>query len=136
VTAAGADAGPDTEDALRREGERIAELLDDVGNLAAAPVRTRVEELVQRLVHLYGAGLRRLLDLAGAARDDPAFRAALAADALLSSLLVLHDLHPDAAAAASYDPGPAPAHAPPREPARLFQIDLARSRAARGENAP
>ena len=120
---------------LRREGDRIAELIDDLGAMAGAPVRQRVEELVRALMHLYGTGLGSLLRILGGddGRIDDATRARLHADPLLSSLLVLHGLHPDPVAAHDFDPGPAPA--PPAPPGGLVQpagglvqIDLARSR--------
>jgi hypothetical protein len=110
----------DTE--LRRESERIAQLIEDLGALAGAPVRQRAEELVRRLIHLYGEGLRRLMGIFAAEPLDPTARARLRADALLSSLLVLHDLHPDADAAAEHDPGPDPSE---MSSAGLVQIDLA-----------
>jgi hypothetical protein len=108
---------------LQRESERIAQLIEDLGALAGAPVRQRAEELVRRLIHLYGEGLRRLMGIFAAGPLEPTARARLRDDALLSSLLVLHDLHPDADAAAEHDPGPDPAAA--ASPA-LVQIDLAR----------
>jgi len=79
---------------LRAAGDRIETLM---GELAAAgpAVQTRAEELVRLLMRLYGAGLERILtvvDDAGAAAT-PIF-ARLAADDLVASLLVLHDLHP------------------------------------------
>ncbi len=75
-------------------GERIERLLE--ASAAAGPVaRERAEELVRLVVELYGAGLERLLELAydaGALGDD--VLAALAADELVSSLLLVHGLHP------------------------------------------
>jgi hypothetical protein len=153
---------PPDEAELRREGERIAELIDDLGTIAGAPVRERAHELVQRLVHLYGSGLGRLLQILGGERADADTRARLLADPLVSSLLVLHDIHP-APEAASFDPGPwegpePPALAPageagprsspgspgPAGPGRaagasrsvLVQIDLARSRPVKPEGGP
>ena len=132
MTASPSDAASDSDSDgdLRREGDRIAQLVDDLGTIGGAPVRQRVEELVQRLMHLYGTGFARLLHIltpdAGAPRVDEATRARLHADPLVSSLLVLHGLHPDPDAARDFDPGAAPA---PRAPASgLIQIDLARSR--------
>jgi len=124
-------AGDDGAADLRREGDRIAQLIDDLGAIAGAPVRQRVEELVRSLMHLYGTGLGNLLRILGGAdgRIDEATRARLHADPLLSSLLVLHGLHPDPAAAHAFDPGPAPA--PPAPAGGLVQIDLARSRGAK-----
>jgi Fe-S cluster biogenesis protein NfuA len=85
------------ENELRAAGDRIEVLM---GELAAASpvVQAKTEELVRLLLQLYGAGLDRILsiieemDEAGAAAG-PVF-ARLAADDLVSSLLVLHDLHP------------------------------------------
>ncbi len=75
-------------------GERIEQLLE--ASAAAGPIaRERSEELVRLVVELYGAGLERVLDLAfeaGALGDD--LLAALAGDELVSSLLLVHGLHP------------------------------------------
>ena len=123
---------------LRREGDRIAHLIDDLAVVGCAPVKQRVEELVGRLLHLYGSGLARLLAMlstgSGAAALDEATGARLRADPLLSSLLVLHGLHPDPDAAREFDPGPAPAAPTPAAPSPaggLVQIDLGRSRGAK-----
>ncbi len=113
---------------LRRESERIAQLIEDLGALAGAPVRQRAEELVRRLIHLYGEGLRRLMRIFAAEPLDPMARERLRADALLSSLLVLHDLHPDADAAAEHDPGPDPSEA---VSSSLVQIDLSHARSGK-----
>jgi hypothetical protein len=124
---------------LRREGERIAQLIEDVGAIAGAPVRQRVEELVKRLMHLYGTGLTRLVSMLtdGPQPLDGTVRARLRADPLLSSLLVLHDIHPDPDAARDFDPGPdlAPP-SPGGGPHGLVQIDLGRTRAAKRGDGP
>lgn len=75
-------------------GDRIELLLE--ASAAAGPVaRERAEELVRLVVELYGAGLERLLELAhdAGALDDPLLEA-LAGDELVSSLLLVHGLHP------------------------------------------
>jgi len=75
-------------------GERIELLLE--ASAAAGPVaRERAEELVRLVVELYGTGLERVLELAheaGALDDD--LLGALAGDELVSSLLLVHGLHP------------------------------------------
>jgi len=75
-------------------GERIELLLE--ASAAAGPIaRERAEELVRLVVELYGSGLERLMELAhdaGALDDD--LLAALAGDELVSSLLLVHGLHP------------------------------------------
>jgi hypothetical protein len=126
--------GGNADEDLRREGERIAQLIEDLGAMGGAPVGQRVEELVGRLMHLYGTGLANMLRILGGAHAqglDDATRARLRADALLSSLLVLHGIHPDGEAARQYDPGPEPAARAPAGPSTLVQIDLGRSRAAK-----
>jgi Fe-S cluster biogenesis protein NfuA/nitrite reductase/ring-hydroxylating ferredoxin subunit len=75
-------------------GERIDALIaaSAAGGVVA---RERAEELVRLVADLYGAGLERLLDLAherGVLTDE--FADALAGDDLVSSLLLVHGLHP------------------------------------------
>lgn len=56
----------------------------------------RAEELVHVVVDLYGAGLRRVLEvLDEAGRLDDAALDALAGDELVAGLLLVHGLHPD-----------------------------------------
>lgn len=78
----------------RASGERIDTLLDasSAGGIVA---RERAEELVRLVADLYGAGLQRLLEVMherGHLDDDTLD--ALAADDLISSLLLVHGLHP------------------------------------------
>ena len=126
-----AEAGDD--EALRREGDRIAQLIDDLGALGGAPVRQRAEELVQRLVHLYGVGLARLMQLLGGDRLDEAAEVRLRGDALVSSLLVLHGLHPDPSAADDFA-DPEPTGSP--SSGGLVQIDVGRGRSAKAAGTP
>ena len=90
-------------------------------------------------MHLYGTGLASLIAILTDGRGplDGAVRARLRADPLLSSLLVLHDIHPDPEAARDFDPGPDPAPRPQAAgPAGLVQIDLGRTRAAKRGDGP
>lgn len=88
--------GPEADAALLREHDaRLARLLADA-EAACGPVAwPRVEAVIAALVELYGAGLERLL---AAARDlassAGALDAVLVGDELVSSLLLLHGLHP------------------------------------------
>jgi Fe-S cluster biogenesis protein NfuA/nitrite reductase/ring-hydroxylating ferredoxin subunit len=80
---------------LRDEARRIELLLDEVRAMAGPPTWQRVEELVQRIVALHGAGIERILGLvADAGALDQRLLSALCDDELVSSLLVLHGLHP------------------------------------------
>jgi hypothetical protein len=80
---------------LDAEGLRIEQLLTEVRAKAGPTLAPRIDELVQRLLALYGAGLGRLMNLLHESQGlAPALRTAIGTDALLSNLLLLHDLHP------------------------------------------
>jgi len=85
---------PEATDQLRATGERIESLLDASGS-GGVVARERAEELVRLVADLYGAGLERVLDIvydAGGLDDE--VLATLAADELVSGLLLVHGLHP------------------------------------------
>jgi Fe-S cluster biogenesis protein NfuA/nitrite reductase/ring-hydroxylating ferredoxin subunit len=75
---------------VQEVGERIEQLLTQVREAVNARTRERVEELVRLLLELHGHGLARVMELL-----DEGGRRALAGDPLVSSLLVLHEVHPD-----------------------------------------
>lgn len=72
--------------------QRIDALLDELAEIGDPTVRERVEEVVRLLLELYGAGLARIVGHVGEG-DGPVVDR-LVADPLVSSLLVLHGLHP------------------------------------------
>ena len=75
-------------------GERIEALLE-AASAGGRVARERAEELVRLVVDLYGAGLERLLEIVHeSGRLDDELLDRLAADELVSSLLVVHGLHP------------------------------------------
>lgn len=74
---------------VREAGERIEELLDELGASAPPATMAKVSELLRSVMALYGDGLARILDLAPDRVRD------LVGDEVVASLLVLHDLHPD-----------------------------------------
>jgi Fe-S cluster biogenesis protein NfuA/nitrite reductase/ring-hydroxylating ferredoxin subunit len=81
-------------DEMHAVGERINALLDASAS-GGAVARERAEELVRLVADLYGGGLERLLTiLHELGRLDDEALAALADDDLVSSLLLVHDLHP------------------------------------------
>ncbi len=75
---------------VRDASERIDTLLDELAQGAPPAVMERVQELLGSVMGLYGAGLERMLSLAG-----PELVRRLADDEVVGNLLVLHDLHPD-----------------------------------------
>ena len=82
------------EDRPRQAGDRIESLLDALG-AGGAVARGRAEELVRQVTELYGSGLARILEiLDDRGQLDGGTLAALTADELVSSLLVIHGLHP------------------------------------------
>ncbi len=79
---------------LRATGDRINTLLE-ASAAGGVVARQRAEELVRLVADLYGAGLERILTiLFEAGRLDDDTLAALVADDLVASLLLVHDLHP------------------------------------------
>jgi hypothetical protein len=85
----------ETEDP-RAAAVRIESLLAELGASGDARVRAAAEDLVRQLMHLYGAGLARMMELLF--DQDEAAAAALfdrfADDPLVASLMALHGLHP------------------------------------------
>lgn len=85
----------------RQRAERIEALLQEVAAFPDAQARATTEELIQALLDLYGEGLARILELATeylqsvtSPPAEPALIETLASDDLVSSLLLLHGLHP------------------------------------------
>jgi Fe-S cluster biogenesis protein NfuA len=76
-------------------GERVEALIAELRARAGSQAGDAAEELVGCLVELYGAGLTAIV---AALRADPdaglRLLTALAADPLVESLLLVHDLHP------------------------------------------
>lgn len=80
---------------LRETADRIQSILDDSVASGDAKRVAAVEEVVRGLSSLYGAGLRRILEITNETCEQPeALLKALGRDELISSLLVLHELHP------------------------------------------
>jgi Fe-S cluster biogenesis protein NfuA len=77
-------------DDLQAVGERIERLLDGLRVAIIPREYEHVEEVVRLVTELYGAGLERILAIAG-----PDLAPLLAGDELVASLLVVHGLHPD-----------------------------------------
>ena len=80
---------------VRRAGERIERLLEEIRASASPPCWQRVDELMRLVVELYGAGLARILEIVGDDADAAGLRARLTADELVASLLLVHALHPE-----------------------------------------
>jgi len=81
--------------AARELAERLEVLLARLETLPDQPARSLAAETVESVVRLYGEGLARIVDRL-ARGTDGALMPALAQDELVSHLLLLHDLHPDA----------------------------------------
>ncbi|MBA2596413.1 MAG: NifU family protein, partial [Chloroflexia bacterium] len=79
---------------LRDSSTRIEQLLEELRATTDPATSAKVEDLVHLLVDVYGAGLRRIMETAFAEPNGAELLGRLAADELVASLLVLHDLHP------------------------------------------
>ncbi len=85
----------DLDHRLAADSAQLEQLLAELRDLVPLPVWQRVEDVLRRVVGLYGAGLSRAIAHArDAGVDAPTFGAKLAGDELVASLLVLHGLHP------------------------------------------
>ncbi len=88
--------------AIATSAEGVQELLDRVQDLQArlessgdSPVRGVADALVSAVVQMYGAGLERILAaLFEAGPEGERIASSLAGDPLVSTLLLIHDLHP------------------------------------------
>ncbi len=79
---------------IQAAGDRIEALLTASAS-GGAVARERAEELVRIVADLYGAGIERILDIMHEmGRLDDAALAELAGDSMVSSLLLVHGLHP------------------------------------------
>jgi Fe-S cluster biogenesis protein NfuA/nitrite reductase/ring-hydroxylating ferredoxin subunit len=84
---------PESEAQWRMSGDRIQTLLDSCAASGTAAYE-RAQELVREVVGLYGAGLERIMRLAGDHGTAPGLAERLATDDLVASLLLVHGLHP------------------------------------------
>jgi hypothetical protein len=81
---------------FRERIQEIGRLIAGLDGIADEQARTSARELVQRVMELHGAGIERMMEItfsqgpAGAELIDQ-----LGADPIVSSLLVLHGLHPE-----------------------------------------
>ena len=78
--------------------QSIERLLSDIEGAADPNLRRTVQELVQLIMDLHGAGLERILEILGsdgqAEAPVPHIVSRLSRDELVGSLLVLYGLHP------------------------------------------
>src|SRR6204780_2690328 len=78
---------------LRDAGERIEQALDELHSTADPRTINLAEEILRLVTELYGAGFSRAVELAG--EHAPGLLAAFVEDELVSSLLLVHGLHPE-----------------------------------------
>jgi Fe-S cluster biogenesis protein NfuA/nitrite reductase/ring-hydroxylating ferredoxin subunit len=75
--------------------QRIQELQERLEATGDPATREVADQLVSAVVQMYGAGLERIVELlAGAETDRRQIADALSQDELVSTLLLIHDLHP------------------------------------------
>jgi NifU-like domain len=80
---------------FQRRLESIEELLRKIEAASDPHLRNTAQELVQAVMDLHGAGLERILEIAGAGTaSGPSVLESLSLDELVSGLLVLYGLHP------------------------------------------
>jgi Fe-S cluster biogenesis protein NfuA/nitrite reductase/ring-hydroxylating ferredoxin subunit len=75
--------------------QRVQDLQARLEATSDAATREVADQLVSAVVQMYGAGLERIVELlAGAGDAGRQIAASLSEDALVSTLLLIHDLHP------------------------------------------
>jgi Fe-S cluster biogenesis protein NfuA/nitrite reductase/ring-hydroxylating ferredoxin subunit len=75
--------------------QRVQDLQIRLEATGDAATREVADELVSAVVQMYGAGLKRIVDLlAGAGEAGRGIASSLSDDELVSTLLLIHDLHP------------------------------------------
>ncbi len=124
---ADAEPAPSSDDeaaALIGHSDRIGELLDALERQGPSSTWQQVEELVQRLTALYGAGLWRALErLRAAGLLDERAERRLYDDELVASLLLLHGLHEEQGAVGGVlPPARTAGDESTREPQALVQL--------------
>ncbi len=81
---------------FREEVGRIAGLVHEIESVADPALRATAKELVQCVMDLHSVGIERILEIVSKAGEaGEAIVKALGRDDLVSSLLVLYNLHPD-----------------------------------------
>jgi hypothetical protein len=79
----------------RQLAERIEALIQKVATFADPHARETTEELIQSLLEMYGEGLSRILEITTQTEASGlALIEVLSKDELVSSLFLLHGLHP------------------------------------------
>jgi Fe-S cluster biogenesis protein NfuA len=80
---------------FRRRIERVETLVRELDQSPDAASKSRACEIIQTVIELHGAAIERMLEsLAGAGAAGLAMIGAIAEDELVSSVLLLHGLHP------------------------------------------
>jgi Fe-S cluster biogenesis protein NfuA/nitrite reductase/ring-hydroxylating ferredoxin subunit len=75
--------------------ERVQELQSLLDGCEPSVAHDLAEELMSTVLQLYGSGLERILDgVLASGPDGPRIATKLAEDPLVSTLLLIHDLHP------------------------------------------
>ena len=79
----------------QRRADRIEKLIQEVALFTDAHARATTEELIQTLLDMYGEGLARILEISAQNEvSGPTLIEMFAQDELISSLFLLHGLHP------------------------------------------
>ena len=79
---------------LQERVARMETLLEEIETLADPNARAKAAEVVGVLLDLYGEGLARMMEVVAEGEERERIFEALAADELVSHLLLLHGLHP------------------------------------------
>ena len=80
---------------FQEELQRLDAMLHEAEEVADSAARSRLQAIVQAVLHLHGVGIERLLEIVAESGDQgQKIVDACGADDVVSGLLVLHGLHP------------------------------------------
>jgi Fe-S cluster biogenesis protein NfuA/nitrite reductase/ring-hydroxylating ferredoxin subunit len=79
---------------LQERVARMETLLGEIESLEDPNARAKAAEVVEVLLELYGEGLARMMEVVAQGKEGETTFEAFAEDELVSSLLLLHGLHP------------------------------------------
>jgi Fe-S cluster biogenesis protein NfuA len=86
----------DEEAELDRQNQRIQKLMEEIDALPEGQTKEMMQDCLQDMVSFYGCGLKRILDIVSNGNSSAAkdIYNKLIEDGFVSSLLLIHDLHP------------------------------------------
>jgi Fe-S cluster biogenesis protein NfuA len=90
------DLNGDEEETMEWQNQRLQQLMEEIDGMAEGEIKEMMQDCVQNLLSFYGCGLKRILQIISEGNSSAAkdIYNKLIEDGFVSSLLLIHDLHP------------------------------------------